>query len=273
MLIDWFTVVAQIINFLILVWLLKHFLYDRVIQAMDAREEKVRARLESAEEKEKESENAAEDYRRKNQEIDKKRKEMLDRAKKEAENQRKELIRQAREDVDHLRSKWEESVQQEKASFLLQLKQLAGQQVVAVSRRALKDLADAELEEQCIAVFLNRLKKMNQEKRNQIIQALQGNGRQAVVRSGFEISSSDRQKITKALHDYLSKEVEVQYETDAAMIAGVEIKSSGQKLTWSIGSYLGDLEARAREALEKRGAGSREQGAAKERGEGDRSIK
>jgi F0F1-type ATP synthase membrane subunit b/b' len=27
MLIDWFTVAAQIVNFLILVWLLKHFLY------------------------------------------------------------------------------------------------------------------------------------------------------------------------------------------------------------------------------------------------------
>jgi F-type H+-transporting ATPase subunit b len=51
MLIDWFTVVAQIINFLILVALLKHFLYGRIIKAMDQREERINSRLEEAKKK------------------------------------------------------------------------------------------------------------------------------------------------------------------------------------------------------------------------------
>jgi F-type H+-transporting ATPase subunit b len=38
--IDWFTLVAQIANFLILVALLKHFLYNRIIKAMDEREKR-----------------------------------------------------------------------------------------------------------------------------------------------------------------------------------------------------------------------------------------
>ncbi len=37
MLIDWFTIIAQIINFLVLVALLKYFLYGRILQAMDRR--------------------------------------------------------------------------------------------------------------------------------------------------------------------------------------------------------------------------------------------
>ena len=37
--IDWFTVIAQIINFFILLWLLKHFLYKHIIDAMDEREQ------------------------------------------------------------------------------------------------------------------------------------------------------------------------------------------------------------------------------------------
>ena len=51
MLIDWFTVVAQIVNFLILVALLKHFLYGPLVRAIDAREERIAARLAEAERK------------------------------------------------------------------------------------------------------------------------------------------------------------------------------------------------------------------------------
>jgi len=49
--IDWFTLIAQIVNFLILVWLLKHFLYDRMVDGMDKRREKISSRLKEADEK------------------------------------------------------------------------------------------------------------------------------------------------------------------------------------------------------------------------------
>ena len=41
MLIDWFTVGAQVVNFLILVWLLKRFLYRPILDAIDAREKRI----------------------------------------------------------------------------------------------------------------------------------------------------------------------------------------------------------------------------------------
>ena len=41
MTIDWFTFVAQIINFLILVALLKYFLYGRLVAAMDQRQQDI----------------------------------------------------------------------------------------------------------------------------------------------------------------------------------------------------------------------------------------
>ena len=35
MLIDWFTVAAQVVNFLVLMWLLKRFLYKPIVYAID----------------------------------------------------------------------------------------------------------------------------------------------------------------------------------------------------------------------------------------------
>jgi F-type H+-transporting ATPase subunit b len=67
-LIDWFTVAAQIVNFLILMALLKYFLYDRVVKAMDEREEKIHSRLQQAESLRQEAEREREVYRHKNRE-------------------------------------------------------------------------------------------------------------------------------------------------------------------------------------------------------------
>ncbi len=51
MLIDWFTVVAQALNFLILVWLLKRFLYKPILDALDAREKRIAGKLADADAK------------------------------------------------------------------------------------------------------------------------------------------------------------------------------------------------------------------------------
>ena len=50
--IDWLTVSAQLINFLVLVWLLKRFLYRPVMDAMQRREQHIAARIGAAEQQE-----------------------------------------------------------------------------------------------------------------------------------------------------------------------------------------------------------------------------
>lgn len=45
MLLDSFTIIAQIINFLILVYLLKRFLFSRIIKIMDEREKQITDRM------------------------------------------------------------------------------------------------------------------------------------------------------------------------------------------------------------------------------------
>lgn len=251
MLIDWFTVVAQIINFLILVALLKYFLYDRIIRVMEERKEKLRSRLEEAEKKEKESEEEAERYRRKNVEIEERRKEILEKAQEEAENQRKELTQKARNEVEALRTRWRESVQREKTSFIRELKQLAGFQVYAVSRRAMRDLAGEDLEERVIHVFLREMENMKREEKNKMAEAFKKNGNKATVRSGFELSEPQRKQITRILHEQITDNAEVRYEKEPEIIFGIELKSGGEKMAWSLEGYMKALEDKTRSALEK----------------------
>jgi len=250
-LIDWFTVTAQIVNFIVLIVLLKYFLYDRIIQAMDRREEKIRSRLEEAESERQEADQEAESYRRKNEEIGQKRSEMLSQAREEAEKERKSLTKKAREEVEKARVRWEESVRKERDAFLRELRQLAANQVYAISRQALRNLADAELEERLVEVFLSELEEMPEEKKHAMAEAIRKEGNTATVRSGFELSPKLRRKITGAVRHSLAENAEVAYETVPEVIMGIELKSGGEKISWSLESYLNSLEERAKEALER----------------------
>jgi F-type H+-transporting ATPase subunit b len=249
-LIDWFTVIAQIVNFVVLILLLKYFLYDRIIEAMDRREETIRSRLEEAGSKREEAEQEAESYRRKNEEIDHQRSEMLSQARQEAEDERKLLTKKAREEVEETRQRWHESVEKEKSAFLRDLRQLAANQVYAISRRALGDLVDAELEQRLVEVFLSEMHEMPKEKIHTMAEAIQKQGNTATLKSRFELPAQLRRKITEAVRRSLSEDADIAYETVSDMILGIELKSGGEKVAWSLESYLNNLEQRAREALE-----------------------
>jgi len=67
--IDWFTVVAQIVNFLILVGLLKKFLYGPIIRAMDDRERRIASRLEEANARERQAQEEVQSYRQKREDL------------------------------------------------------------------------------------------------------------------------------------------------------------------------------------------------------------
>ena len=70
MLIDWFTVGAQALNFIILVWLLKRFLYRPVLDAIDAQRAADRQKLADADAKTVAAQKERDEFQRKNAEFD-----------------------------------------------------------------------------------------------------------------------------------------------------------------------------------------------------------
>jgi hypothetical protein len=84
MLIDWFTVGAQVVNFLILVWLLKRFLYKPILHAIDERERRIAKELADADTRKTEAEKERDKFQKRNDEFDEQREELLSKAKGEA---------------------------------------------------------------------------------------------------------------------------------------------------------------------------------------------
>ncbi len=251
MLIDWFTVIAQIINFLILVGLLKYFLYGRILQAMDQREERIASRLTKAEQREQEAEEERQHYQARQKELEEKRSDIMAQAREEAETERKRLLDEAREEVEEVRSRWYEAVEREKTTFLQDLRQRAGRQVYHITRQALEDLATADLEQQIIEAFCRRLEDLPQEKRQELANILR-RGTEATITSAFDLPAEARERIEGILKGYMQDGADLRYQTSPEVISGIELKAPGHKIAWSLDHYLEALEAETREILEEK---------------------
>jgi len=251
MLIDWFTVGAQIVNFLILLTLLKIFLFDRITRAMDEREEKINSRFEDADRKKQEAEQEGQSLKKEKQELDEKREQLIAEAEEDAASKRKEWVAQARQEVEKLRGQWKDALSEQKASFGRDLRRLTAEQVYAVSRRVLKDLADEAVEERIIEAFISRAAQLDRDEKNKLSSLLDEQNDSATIRSAFEISTKMRQKITRALHQDISETLEIDYQTEPDLLAGIELKAAGKKIGWSVDEYLRTLEETVLEAIQE----------------------
>src|ERR1700679_1486647 len=102
MLINWFPACAQAINFLILVWLLKRFLYKPILHAIDEREKGIAAQLAEAEAKKAEAQKDRDDFQHKNEAFDQERAALLQKATDDANAERRRLLDAARVAADAL---------------------------------------------------------------------------------------------------------------------------------------------------------------------------
>ena len=77
MLFDWFTLIAQLVNFLVLVWLLKRYLYKPILDAIDERENLIASQLHAAEETKDNALKLLKNYQQKNTDFDQQRHDLL----------------------------------------------------------------------------------------------------------------------------------------------------------------------------------------------------
>src|SRR5664279_2410139 len=117
MLIDWFTVCAQALNFLILVWLMKHFLYKPILNAIDEREKRVAKELADADAKKAEAQKEHDEFDHKNAEFDEQRATLLSKATGEAQAERQRLLDEARKAAATLSSKRQEALRSEEQNL------------------------------------------------------------------------------------------------------------------------------------------------------------
>lgn len=252
--IDWFTVAAQIVNFFVLVWILKRFLYRPVLETMARRQKHVEESMLAATREKEAAARERTSYEEQMRNLDRKRESTLSEATHEAEAERARLIEQAREEFQSLRQRWRETLRHEQKDLGGELVTMVQTEALALAGQLVRDLADAELQEQIIRKFIHNLEALPPEEREHFAAPLDDSGGEAVLRSAFDLDEPLRGEIEQAARSVIGARTPIRFETKPSLGAGLELSVNGQKTAWTIDNYLGSLEASLRKLVNRQTA-------------------
>lgn len=263
MIIDWFTVLAQLLNFAILVWLMKRFLYQPILNAIDARESRIAATLADADARQAKADEERERFKASNAELEAQRTALMATASEEAATERTRLLEEARQAADDMRDQRQNALRTEAERLNQTLRRQTQDEVFAMTRQALSDMADEGLEARLVAVLLKRLDEMDEDTEQRFAAALESapskDASSVRVRSAFPLPDAQRAAIREALTrrfpaeftpEALATSSRLEFKVAPEVISGIELTVNGQQLAWSLEGYL-DAQEQAVAALLK----------------------
>ncbi|WP_372966261.1 F0F1 ATP synthase subunit B [Marinobacter sp.] len=235
--IDWVTVAAQIVNFLVLVWLLKRFLYRPILEGIDAREAEITRRMAEAGEAEKKAQAAEAEFRRQQKQLLSDQDAVVRQALRESEGQRDSLLAEARAKLEQEQRDWHKHLERERRKFTAQLQRAGEETLLELTRKALRDLADESLEEAIVRHVCARLRPIASE----LVEAA-GDTKEAVATTR-EILPEAAQSLLQADVNSLLPGLVLRFETDPQQAPGLILRVGGAQVAWTVDSYTEEFDA------------------------------
>jgi F-type H+-transporting ATPase subunit b len=220
---DWSTFLLELVNFLILIWILKRFLYAPVRAAIEERRKRVEGTLTEAEATRAQAEQMRADYEVRRRDWER------ERAQARAELDR-ELAAERTRRLEDLHA--EVALQRDKAAILEERKRREAERLsqetaldlaAAFGSRLLTRVADPALEDRLIDMVLDDLSTLSEEHRA-VLTAAAAEGLAGVrVQSAYALSEARRETLRSALAEAAGRPLPCAFAEDPALVAGLQI--------------------------------------------------
>lgn len=233
--IDWVTVLAQIANFLVLLWLLKRFLYRPILDGIDAREAEISKRIADAEKAQQEAKAAESQYIKQRAQLVSEQDALLEKAMQATEEKRDGLLADARSKLQEEHQDWRNHLDNERQAFNKRLQETGTDALLKLTRKALHDLADERLED----AIVRHLGKQLQPIAAELVQAAAGS-QQAQVTTRNALPAATQTLLEKEVQQWLP-EVNLSFATDEQQSPGLIMQVGGAQVAWTTDSYMDEL--------------------------------
>ena len=243
--IDWITVAAQIANFLVLVWLLKRFLYRPILDGIDAREAGIAARMQEALDAKAKAAATEQEYREKVQSLHAAEAEMTETIRKKAEAERDVLLADTRERMQQERKAWKAQLDADAGNYAARMQNAGATALLSLTRKALTELADDTLEARMAHHLILKIQPMAAD-----LKRAAGQAAEAVITSHEPLPPAAQKSLTSELKAQFP-EISLRFDTDTDQAPGLVLRMGGAQVDWTVASYIGGLEALISENLAK----------------------
>lgn len=230
--IDWWTIALQAVNFILLAWLLQHFLYRPVMGMIARRQEATNRLLDDAKTAKAHARSVERELAGQHARIAAERQQALAQAHAAGEADRKALLDKAAIEADRVAAERRQALEREHEEAARSLTDAATRLAVAIARRLLATLPLDIAEE----AFLNRawhaLDALPSEKRRAFENQPGGMVRMVTATT---LSDPAQSRGRARLGEILGHQTAVEFAVDPALIAGVELHSGAAvlRLSWA----------------------------------------
>lgn len=251
--IDWFTFAAQIVNFMILVWLMKRFLFGPVIEAVARRESEIAAQIERAGEQAAGASRERELFERRNAEFESERARMIALAGAEAGAERARLIEEAGREAERMREEARGELERVREALVREIAARVKKEAFAIAEKILREISGGSLGDRVAERFAERIAGLTGEEKRRMAARSGQEPPAALVTSSFELGRDARAGIGSAIKDAFGVDAIVSFECGPGAPDGIELTVDGYRLTWSFTGHLAALEEAVDGLLEENG--------------------
>ena len=220
---SWSTFLLEIVNFLLLVWLLQHFFYRPLLDVIARRRQGIEARLAEAQQERDEAAKLQRDYQERVAHWERERQDAREALHSELRAERTQREAELRDSIEQLRRRSEVVQQREQQEIQRRLEDQALEQGSTFATRLLEQAAGPELEGRLQQLLLEELAALSPERKTALREQFQSASGAIEVSSAFPLAESQQQEIKRALVKLVGSEFGCQFNTDKALIAGLRI--------------------------------------------------
>jgi F-type H+-transporting ATPase subunit b len=221
---DWTTFVLEILNFLVLVWLLKHFLYRPVKGVIAKRQKGIEEQLRQADEKQQQAEALREQYENRLSDWESEREQGRQQLQREIEEERQRLQAVLQQEIEAERERASVLGKRELEEQRRQIEVNALEQGAHFVARMLEAIASPEVQGKLFEHLLEELEHLPPAQREALHSAVE-NGKRVVadVMSAFPLDEAQQQQLQEQLGKRVPHPLQYAFHVDRKLIAGLRI--------------------------------------------------
>jgi F-type H+-transporting ATPase subunit b len=220
---NWSTFILEIINFLLLVWILKHFFYAPVMKVIEQRRQAIDASLAQAAAKRAEAEAMEEKYQSRLEDWEREKQRARESMHQEVSGERDRLLAALRKTLENERTKAQVLEQRRLEEERRMNEQEALANAAEFAGRLLTRLTGPELEQRLCQLLLAQLPALPGERRDALRAGFRDDAMPVRVASAYPLAPEMRTALQNALGEVAAQRIECAFMESPELIAGLRI--------------------------------------------------
>lgn len=238
--IDFVTLLAQLINLGILIWLLKRFLYQPILKMIDERQALIDNEIRQAKQATLEAEKEKRAYQKQLADFNAQKDALYLKANEDAEQLKHKLASEAKTAVQVSHKNWQQELASEKQAFDENLQTAIIDNFKTFAADALHDMADTDLTTLILRKFESKFLKLPKSKLATLAEQLQQLGR-AQIETDCALPTEQKKHLQAFIIQSLglkSAAVKFVFKVNPELISGIQILAGEQMISWNLNAYL-----------------------------------